>query len=232
MNKKTLLTIIIEAAIFIVILFGVGNFYSKKLNVVEHNLNSAKSKIEQVELKNGELLSIKESYVLKMNELEDELGISKNEIKELRKALDGRVAYIAELESHVRIDTVILIRDSIVYKDNDKYTAFFDYNDKWLTLSGNHSFSNGKVTTSFNKIDIYTPLQFGISDDYKIWVKSENPYVQFDNINGAVIDGSALKPKKKMFNWGLQFGFGLMYDIIDKNMTIGPYGGLGVEYNF
>ena len=58
------------------------------------------------------------------------------------------------------------------------------------------------------------------------------PYVSFSEIEGAVIDGSILKPKKKRFNWGLQLGLGTMYDIIDRDISLGPYAGVGIEFNF
>lgn len=232
MNKKTLLSYLIEAVVFIVLIVCVWNYYGKKLDVSEHNINTLKGQLEQVELKNGELVSIRDSYVLKMNELEDELGISKNEIRELRKALNSKVAYIAELEATVRVDTTIIVRDSIIYRDNNDYSAIFNYNDKWLDINGLHEFTNGKSTTTFNKINIYTPLQVGISDNYQIWVKSENPYLEFDDIQGAIIDGSKLKPNKQFINWGFQIGFGLSYDIIDKDLSIGPYAGIGAEINF
>ena len=56
--------------------------------------------------------------------------------------------------------------------------------------------------------------------------------MSFSNIDGAVIDNSVLKPRKKRFNWGLQLGVGAMYDIIDKDIAVGPYAGIGAEFNF
>jgi hypothetical protein len=75
-------------------------------------------------------------------------------------------------------------------------------------------------------------LTIGLTNDYQIFATTPNPYIIFTDIEGSVIENSVLKPRKKRFSWGVQFGFGTMYDIIDKDLSIGPYGGLGAEVNF
>ena len=88
MNKQTIISTIVEAALFIAIIVSIFSHFNKRLNISEHNYNTLKGEMEQVELKNGELLSMRDSYIVKLNELNELLDISKAEVKELNKALD------------------------------------------------------------------------------------------------------------------------------------------------
>jgi hypothetical protein len=86
--------------------------------------------------------------------------------------------------------------------------------------------------TELYNISMDVPLNIGLSDMYQLFVTSPNPYVSFTNMEGALIEGSKLYPKRKKFNFGVQGGFVMGYDIITKQLTLGPYFGAGIQYNF
>lgn len=227
----------VEAIIFIAIIAGVYGFFSNKLNISEQNVVAAYGKVEKLTLKNGELIAVRDSHITTINELEEVLSITKAEAKELQRKLDSKIAYISELESNVRVDSIVTVRDSIIYVDNTakKMIASFHYDDKWMNFNGENEFTFGEnyeCKTTLHNFTIRTPLVVGLTNDYQIFVKSENPYVNFSSIEGAVIDKQALLPRKKRFGWGLQLGIGAMYDVVDKNVAVGPYAGLGIELNF
>ena len=237
MNKQTLLSYLIEAVIFIAIIAGLWGYYDRKLDISDQNLLVFRGKLEQVELKNGELLSSRDSYVATINDLEELLGIAKQEVRDMQRQLNSKIAYISELESNVRIDSIVTVRDSIIYVDNTtkKMIASFHYDDKWMNFNGENEFTFGEnyeCKTTLHNFTMRTPLVVGLTNDYQIFVKTENPYVNFSSIEGAVIDKQALKPRKQRFGWGLQLGIGAMYDVVDKDVAVGPYAGLGVELNF
>ena len=226
---------IIEAIIFIVIIACTYSCLSRKLDASEQNLKAAQGRIEIVELENGELLSSRDSYIATINDLEDLLDISKKEIKDIQRQLDDKIAYISNIESNVRVEYIETVRDSIVYVNPSTATSSFSYFDKWVTLNGVNEFRFGEkfdYTTTITSISMDVPLNVGLTNDYKIFVKSSNPYVHFSDIQGAVVDNSIMRPRKKRFSWGLQGGFGLMYDVIDKDIAAGPYLGIGAEFNF
>lgn len=235
-NKRTLLNYIIEAVIFIAIIAIVWGCYSDKLNDSEQNLKAARGHIEQVELKNGELLTSRDSYIAKIGDLEELLDISKKEAKEIQRQLDSKIAYISKLESEVRVEHIETVRDSIIYINaTDEISTLFSFRDEWLNLNGEniiHLGENFDCQTYINNLQMSVPLNVGLTNDYQIFVKTPNPYVSFSSIDGAVIDNSVLKPRKKRFNWGLQLGFGATYDIIHKDIAVGPYVGVGAEFNF
>lgn len=236
-EKKTLLGYIIEGVIFMAIIAAVWGFFSNRLDTSEQNLKAARGRIEQVELKNGELLTARDSYIATINDLEDLLDISKQEIKDIQRQLDSKVAYISKIESEVRVEYIETVRDSIIYINSDPNiaTSTFRYNDKWVDLIGRNDFTFGEkfsYNTTIESLSMDVPLNVGLTNDYQIFVKTPNPYVSFSNIDGAVIDNSVLRPRKKRFNWGLQMGFGAMYDVMNKNIAVGPYAGVGAEFNF
>lgn len=236
-EKKTLLGYIIEGIVFIAIIAAVWGIYDNKLDTSEQNLKAARGHIEQVELKNGELLSSRDSYIATINDLEELLDITKQEVKDIQRQLDSKVAYISKIESEVRVEYIETVRDSIIYVNSDPNiaTSIFRYNNKWVDLVGRNEFIFGEqfdYKTTIESLSMDVPLNVGLTNDYQIFVKTPNPYVSFSSIEGAVIDNSVLKPRKKRFNWGLQIGFGAMYDIMDKDIAVGPYAGIGAEFNF
>jgi hypothetical protein len=236
-EKKTLLGYIIEGIIFIAIITAVWGIYNNKLDTSEQNLKAARGHIEQVELKNGELMSSRDSYIATINDLEELLDITKQEVKDIQRQLDSKVAYISKIESEVRVEYIETVRDSIIYVNSDPNvaTSTFRYNNKWVDLVGRNEFTFGEqfdYKTTIESLSMDVPLNVGLTNDYQIFVKTPNPYVSFSSIEGAVIDNSVLKPRKKRFNWGLQMGFGAMYDVMNKNIAVGPYAGVGAEFNF
>ena len=72
----------------------------------------------------------------------------------------------------------------------------------------------------------------GLTDNYTIFVEAENPYLKITNIEGAIIDGSNLRPKPNYWTLSLQGGLGAQYGLINNKFDIGPYVGVGVSYNF
>jgi hypothetical protein len=208
-------------------------YYNGKIDTLNQNLKAKDDQISQLVMDNGDLLVIRDSYELKANQLEDQLNISKKEFKELEKKLNSSIKYIAKLEAQVNIkDTIVTTRDSIIYIDKERYTTYFKYHDQWLSLKGFNEVNNDDINTSIYDVSICAPITMGLTNDNKIFVQSSNPYVVIPQIEGAYLDGYDIKPKRTTFNWGFQVGFGTMYDIIDKSLVIGPYGGIGLEINF
>jgi hypothetical protein len=134
------------------------------------------------------------------------------------------------MESQVRIDTVTIVKDSIIYDEGDIAQIHFDYDDDWFGVKGTTDLTGPEITTSLYDIKMYVPIQWGMTDNYKIFVQSDNPYVSFTNLDGAVIDGSKIIPKQRKFGLSVQGGFGVNYDLIKKNLGVGPYLGVGVHW--
>lgn len=237
MEKKSLIWMIIEALILLMVLSFVWNHYDNKLDISEQNLIASRSKLEELTLENGNLLFEKDSYILKIKDLETEIGVSKKEIKNLQRKLDSSVAYIAKIEGQYKMDTVYTVKDSLIYVNNDNYIAKFSYKDKWFSINGENDISiNNKkidnINTNLYDIIMNASLTIGITDSYKFFIETDNPYLNINNVNSSAIENSIMIPKKKRFNFGFQMGMGLSYDLFSKSWGVGPYAGAGLQINF
>ena len=234
MTKKSWIIIIAEAMIFILLMGIITNCSNKKIDLLEHNIGAYKNEIELVEAKNGELIAIKESLILSESEVKEELNLTKLEIKELKKQLDDDIAYINKLEAEISIkDTLWLKPDTVYIKNDGTFVKTFEWKDEWTnintTINGN-SITDSKLTLNHLNMDV--PLELGLTDDYKFWVKSKNPYVNFTNINSAVLNNSSVKEKERHFQHGIYVGFGFQYGLFGSNWDFGPHFGYGLMYNF
>ena len=63
-------------------------------------------------------------------------------------------------------------------------------------------------------------------------VSSDNPYIQINSIEGAIVDIEAYQKYQKPKKWGLGVGIGVMtgYDMINKSLFFGP--GITVSLNY
>lgn len=231
MDKKTIIIMILEALLFIGLLISVSRCSNEKIDNLDRNLSASKDKVAELTLENGNLLADKEAYIIKEKELQEVLDITKAEKKDIEKKLDEKIAYIAEIESNVKVDT-LEIKDTVTIIDSSAINIKFNYKDDWLNFSGGTYYKNGKSRTSIFDINMNTPLRVGLTDNYTIFVESENPYLNITAIEGAVIDGSNLHKKRQRWNLSLHAGMGVHYGLFGMKVDVGPYIGTGVSYNF
>lgn len=230
-DKKVIIISIIEALIFIFVIISISQCSNQKIKNLDQNFVASKDKITELTLENGKLLAERSAYIVKNNELEEILNITKQEKKDIERKLNDKIAYISTIESNIRVDTLELV-NTIIIKDSSTINIGFNYDDKWVKFSGSSYYKNGKSKTSIFDININTPLKVGLTNDLTIFVESENPYLNITNIEGAVVDGSTLHPKKKRWNFSLQGGIGVHYGLFSQKVDIGPYVGAGISYNF
>jgi hypothetical protein len=191
----------------------------------ERNVNAYQTELTQLRTQNDELISFNNSYKLKIDELDAELGVSKQEIKDIQKVLDDKVSYIAFIESQVRVDS-ILVPSTVIKTDSIK-EIHWAWQDDWISINGK---SDWKYTW-INNLDVKVPLVVGLTDDYKIFAKSDNPHVQITSLEGSEIDRNVFQ-RKWDIKWSLQVGLGLNYGIINKTLDMGPYAGWGFTLTF
>lgn len=227
-NHKKIILIAIWL-LFMLCVFSYLHNKSNKLEISEHNNMVLRDSLRTLTLKNGEQVSTINSYILKKNELQKYLDISKSEIKELEKKLEGNVAYVSNIKTITKYDS-IYVTDTITIEKDNSICFNIDYYDDWLELNGKSRIKDSVATTTFDKIIVPVPLQVGLTDDYRIWVKSKNPYLSITSVEGAVVEGSKLNQKQKKFSLGLSVGLGAQYGLFNKKIDFGPYVGIGLGY--
>lgn len=226
MNK---LNICIIAILLVVV---AGAFYwqsatQDKLDRVEQNYRAANDSIKVLVLKNHELLYEKEAYILKESELQSHIDITEEEIKEMKKKLKSSIDYITKIEGALLVDTIYT--NDTVYIHKDTTFINFDYNDLWLSLNGTTKLIDCNAETTINKLIVPITLETGLTENYSIFVKTDNPYVNVVGLNGAIIDDTKFRPK---FHHELQIGIGFQYGLFNRNVDFGPQIGYGFIIEF
>lgn len=234
MNKKSWITIVLEAIVFIVLLGSVIRCSSDKIDLLEHNISAYKSQIELVELENSNLLIAKESLILSESQAREELNMSRKETQELKKKLGSAVAQINKLEAQIEIADTVYMKGDTVYVDNkDHVTKIFSWNDQWTSLKAKvcgSSIQDSQLSVYDLKMNL--PITFGVTNDYKVFATSPNPYVTFEDMTSATIYGSTIAPKKKKWSFSVHGGIGVHYGLFGQAVDVGPYIGIGCSYSF
>ena len=205
-----------------------GQCNHRKSKNWEHNYRVMQDSVHVVTTKYGEVLYERSSLILEKKELEDALGISKKQVKDYEKTLGSKLAYISKLESMLeKKDTVTITVEKIIHDTlTNSYTAF--YNDKWLSF--NQRFTIESPTNYWFDnwgFKMNVPLKVGLTDNYTIFVQSDNPYFSVSEIEGAVIDKSKFAQKPRRFVIIVYAGFGAQYGLINKTFDVGPQLGAG-----
>ena len=224
---KNVLLIVIS--IVCVILLLSTTCANRKNKQYEENIEAYKDSIHTLILSNGELLAYKQSFTDENKNLHEYLNLSEKKYKELERKLKEKIDYISELESNVRVDSII-IRDSVYLRDDSVLVIPFGYQDKWVAFGGETVvYDSTCAETKVDSVCMSIPLVVGFDRNNKFFAETENPYVKFTSINSAV---TYKEEKKKRWNIGVQLGFGAQYDLIHRGFGVGPYLGVGVSYGF
>lgn len=198
----------IICGVIIAVLLGVCIYLGSELRYANQNMRATKNQVEQLVLENGEIITIKDSYISSYNEIKEQLELSNKEIRTLKRKLGEKPKTITKIETVIKYDTIQPIQ---VQQPN-----IFNYNDDWV------SFNLDIDKPLVYDMVINAPMKVGMSDN-KVFVYSDNPYLNITSVENHI---------KKPSRWsiGIQCGLGLNYGIINKSIDVGPYLGVGIEY--
>lgn len=232
-ENKVLLSIVAALIVLLGIMLGIIIHKNNNITIIKNNLKAATEEIGVLKTANGELLAKKQSYITTINDLEDYINISKKEVKDLQKTLNDKVLYISELEALIDIKPTEVHDTTVIYKDST-FNFTFNFSDKWYKLTGNSSFDFNRVRTEINALYVNVPLRVGLTEDWKIFVTTPNPYVVFNDIEGALLDKDVYLKQQKKKKWGISISVGMYagYDLVGKNIYVGPGAGCGISYTF
>lgn len=216
--------------IIIIIAMNTCTNYKRNYNIYKHNLEISNDLVTNLQLKNGELLSYNNSLIIDKKELEDQLNISKKELKDIEKKLDAAIVYISKIETNTRIDSII-IENVIIERDTNTIVYTFQVSDStYYYIGGKNILNDSLLTTFIDSVLINIPLKVGLDYEKKIFVTTPNPYVNITSIEGAVIDKKYFNNNKK-WSLGLHVGFGAQYGLVRQKFDFGPVLSIGVSYN-
>lgn len=196
--------------------------------LLEHNIEAITSEAEQYKGKNGELIEKQQILIGDMNTLK----VTNEDLYKRLKSMEVKNAEQAlRIEGLIRNpqrDTVWQVNNDTVYIDrNINITRQFDFSNKFRTLNGNVFVSDGNLGLNIEN-DIIRFDYTAAFKDGQLYITSDNPYVQYNNITGIQVP----KQRKKRWNIGIYGGFGIHYDMPSKKFGYGPQLGAGVSVGF
>lgn len=196
--------------------------------LLEHNIEALSSEAELYKGKNGELVYQQQILIGDMNTLKIANENLYKRIKSMEVKNAEQALRIEGLIRNPQRDTVWQINNDTIYIDrNLNITRNFDFSDKWRTLNGNVFLADGNLGLNIDN-DLIKFDYTAVFNDGQLYITSDNPYVQYNNITGIQVP----KQRKKRWNLGIYGGFGVHYDISSKKFGYGPQIGAGISVGF
>lgn len=185
-----------------------------------NNIEALNDSIHHIK-KNGKEIVYKKIFVT--NNQKELKNVNKelyNKIKEAGVKNASNATYFNGDVDFGTHDTVYVVK-SIEKKENN-INRNFDFSNKYRILSGNLYYRQDSLGLNVLKDKVnfdYTIVQ---DKNNKVYIKSDNPYVNYKSINSFTIK----QRKQKHWNIGPQIGIG--YDFV--NQKIVPQIGIGITY--
>ena len=151
-----------------VYLYQRNSVKSQEIALYEQNWKAIHDSVKYYKLKNGELMAEKAGYILTLEGLEQELGISKAEIKDLQKKLGSKVSSITKVETVTKVDTLLL--ETEVIKNDTMIIGNFNHFDEWLAMNGQFRWTPSETTTTLHNLTMNTPLKVGRTENNTFFV--------------------------------------------------------------
>ena len=202
------------------------------------DLKSTRNELDNIIVEKSDSLT---AYENKIGELYQEIGTYITDVDNLRRSnteLYNEVKNLKEnpivvtkvvtevvIEEKPLIDTVIVEKD----KPND-YTIRQTYSDNFLSLDLTTRFNSKDLVSSTILNSAKIPSTFTLDlieskkGDLSFIVKSDNPYIEINNVNGAVISPEDSKAIKRRYNdkWCVVAGVGPAFTVVDNKFKIYP----------
>ena len=221
----------------ILCLAGAWSLYRTKKDLERTKIELVESQDTTIIYKNkiGELYAARETYIADIKELK----AANEELYKEWKNLKDHPIIIEKVETEIKRDTVYTKDDVVVDSLSNIYTANFNFADSHCSISGATTFDipNKAASTSIYNIEFPATFTIDIIDKNNtlyLLTKCDNPYVQINNIEGAIVSPEQSKVFKKRFNrpWGVMIGVGPSITVIDNTVRIYPALQLTVGYKF
>lgn len=201
--------IVFVIVLVLAIMFGINSCQKRQIerDISTHNINALLDSMKVTQSKLNGVIYSRDALLITKDDLEKALGISKKQIKELNKKLDSKVTYIAKLEGDISILNKQLGNVSYT-KIGDNYAIHSKDSNQYYKVGLTSNFkidtTNYTINNLSSKLDylvIPINLTTGLTDEWTIFVNTDNPYVKFTNIQGAVVDKNLYIPKSKQNHW-------------------------------
>ena len=185
--------------------------------------------------KAGELYAACETYIADIKELKT----ANEELYKEYKNLKDHPIIIEKVQTVIKIDSIYIKDDVTVDTLSNMYTADFKFADNYCSIFGATTLDvlNKAANTSIYNIEIPATFTTDVIEKNKklyFLAKCDNPYVQINNIEGAIVSPEQSKVLKKRFNrpWGVMIGVGPSITVVNNTVKVYPSLQLTIGYKF
>ena len=187
----------------------------------KHNIEALNDTIKYYQDKHGNLVATKlafESDIKTLKLLNRNLYDQIDSMKLNPKTVTQIITIGGEIENPQQ-DTAYVVTHDTIYKG---FTKDFDFNNKYRLLEGNVDYHNESLGIHITKDVMYFDYTLAMDKDARIYVKSTNPYVKYNEISGFTV------PKQKTKRWNIGPAIHGGYDILNRNWSVSA--GISVTY--
>jgi hypothetical protein len=229
--KFILIGIIVILGIFLQSSYNKLEEKEYEIERVRNNFEAKNDTIENLILKNGNVLGNMRSLIFTLEEYEK---INKKYKDSLNLFKNQEPVVIIEYISSTEIEDEI---ENVVTKDSIKLNKIWDWgkSKQSLSIKTPYTITNGTLSVglsqykSTNNLWINNTLFKNEKNELFLNLQTDNPNVKFSNGNSILIDQKTRSgTKKQNFGLGLSFGFNLIPD--SSNNLYRPYLLIGVNY--
>ena len=192
----------------------------------ETNIEALTDSIKYLKSKSGELVAKKTVYELEnideLHQLNEQLYKDVQDLKNLVKLknMTSATHFNGEIINERHDTTYVVQHDTI----NNGFKHDFAFNDEWRDLEGNVNYANDSLSMAITKDVTRFDYTVVTDKDNKVYIKSKNPYVKFDEFTGFTIPNKT--NKQKHFGVGPEVGLG-----INAKGEFTPYIGIGAHWS-
>lgn len=182
----------------------------------ENNIHALTDSIAYYQSQNGSLIASKTAFESNIKELKIVNGELYSELQDMKIKLKN-VSHASHIEGAIDFgqrDTVCIVKIDTI---NHSFIQPFDFSNKWRTLNGIVSLNHDSLSMSIDNDKIFFDYTIAIDKDNKLYVKSNNPYVMYNELSGFTIP----KQKKKHFSVGPGITIGYDPFLNKKTFSIG-----------
>ena len=224
MSKNDFIWVGVFASVLIALACSVMTCRSEKdkaetaASLAEANIEAATDTIAYLRDDLGRETALRSEWQVKASDFDKIIKDKDLTIEALQKQTGKTISHAVYVCGAASFDTV--------YVKSDGH-GHFRLADQWHTLEGVYDSAGVRI----DKDSVPVSLLVGITDDGKVAVKTDNPYVSISELQGADVSAYAAKIDKKK-NWGVGVTCGLAAGIGAGGPFIGPAVVIGMTKNF
>lgn len=214
----------IQAILFIIMLVIASLSISKCTSIKNEYIDNIKALNDSIEL-----------YRSKTNKLVAEKSLFSGEISNLKYLNESLYKEIEDLKLKNKVKDIVYVNSEIVNEKHDTtyivkvdtinkgFVHDFKFNDEWRELEGKVRYYNDSVNVGIDKDIVKFDYTIAIDKKNKVYIKSNNPYIQYNEISGYTL------PKQRTKRFGIGPYTGIGYDPINNKII--PNIGISVHYS-